>query len=85
MCGIAGIYNFRSQAPVLQTTLEHQTRVLAHRGPDAEGFYTDGPLGLGHRRLSILDLSDRGRQPMASPDGRYVLTYNNTFAKIGGR
>ena len=76
MCGIAGIYNFRSQAPVSQATLEHQTRVLIHRGPDAEGFYTDGPLGLGHRRLSILDLSDRGRQPMASPDGRYVLTYN---------
>jgi asparagine synthase (glutamine-hydrolysing) len=56
--------------------MQRMTRVLAHRGPDAEGLHCDGPLGLGHRRLSILDLSERGRQPMATRDGRYVITYN---------
>jgi asparagine synthase (glutamine-hydrolysing) len=76
MCGIAGIYNFRSQAPVDRSGLEQMTAILAHRGPDSGGLHLDGALGLGHRRLSILDLSERGRQPMATPDGRYVITYN---------
>jgi asparagine synthase (glutamine-hydrolysing) len=52
------------------------TAVLSHRGPDADGFHVDGPLGLGHRRLAIIDLSDRSRQPMASADGRYVIVFN---------
>lgn len=76
MCGVAGIYNFRSGAPVNQAAVERMTRIQSHRGPDAEGFYFDGALGLGHRRLSILDLSERGRQPMRSQDGRYVISYN---------
>lgn len=49
---------------------------LAHRGPDGEGIFLEHELGLGHRRLSVLDLSSAGRQPMASADGRYILTYN---------
>jgi asparagine synthase (glutamine-hydrolysing) len=49
---------------------------LAHRGPDDEGVFTDGPLGLAHRRLTILDTSRRGRQPMATPDGAVTITYN---------
>jgi len=76
MCGIVGIYNFRSRAPADRTAVENMTRTLVHRGPDAEGFYLNGALGLGHRRLSILDLSERGRQPMYTPDGRYVISYN---------
>jgi asparagine synthase (glutamine-hydrolysing) len=50
--------------------------VVAHRGPDDEGLFFDGLLGLGHRRLSILDLSERGRQPMLTPDSRYAIAYN---------
>ena len=52
------------------------TEAIAHRGPDGEGFYTDGCLGLGHRRLAIIDLSGAGHQPMMSQDGRYILSYN---------
>ena len=52
------------------------TDLIAHRGPDGEGHYRDGPVGLGHRRLSIIDLTDAARQPMTTRDGRYVLTYN---------
>src|SRR5439155_23518220 len=48
----------------------------AHRGPDGEGVHVDGPLGLGHRRLAILDLSKQGRQPMPCVDGRYWVTFN---------
>jgi len=52
------------------------TDAIAHRGPDGEGFYIDSFVGLGHRRLSIIDLSAAGHQPMATKDGNYVLTYN---------
>src|SRR5262245_28403342 len=76
MCGLAGIYNFHSLAPANQATVERMTRVLIHRGPDDEGFYFEHSLGLGHRRLSILDLSERGRQPMCTADGRFVIAYN---------
>jgi asparagine synthase (glutamine-hydrolysing) len=52
------------------------TDAVRHRGPDGEGYFVDGALGLGHRRLAILDLSPAGQQPMATADGRYVLSYN---------
>lgn len=52
------------------------TNLIAHRGPDGEGHVVEGSVGLGHRRLSILDLTDAARQPMATRDGRFVLTYN---------
>jgi asparagine synthase (glutamine-hydrolysing) len=76
MCGLAGMYNFRSLAPADRATVERMTRILIHRGPDDEGFYFQHALGLGHRRLSILDLSERGRQPMCTADGRFVIAYN---------
>ena len=76
MCGIAGIFNFRSNKPVTSSEVERMTEAMSHRGPDAEGLYIDGNFGLGHRRLSILDLSERGQQPMGSPDGRCIISYN---------
>lgn len=75
MCGIAGILNLDGE-PVAPVLLQRMTDALAHRGPDGEGSYIDGPLGLGHRRLAIIDLSPAGHQPMISTDHRYVLSYN---------
>lgn len=76
MCGIAGIYNFRTLAPANRQAVAGMNELLSHRGPDADGVFFCGPVGLGHRRLSILDLDERGRQPMETPDGRFVITYN---------
>ncbi len=77
MCGIAGIWN-RDGRPVEIETLRRFARSLAHRGPDGEGTFVDADacLGLGHRRLSILDRSANGDQPMRSLDGRYTIVYN---------
>lgn len=75
MCGIAGILHLDG-APASSAALKAMTDLIAHRGPDGEGHYCDGPVGLGHRRLSIIDLSDAASQPMATRDGRYVLTFN---------
>jgi len=75
VCGITGILHLRdgsSQADILQ----NMTRALAHRGPDGSGTWTEGPCGLGHTRLAILDLSDAGAQPMHSLDDRFILVYN---------
>lgn len=75
MCGIAGIFNMNGEhaSPV---TLRKMTDAIAHRGPDGEGFYNDGCVALGHRRLAIIDLSPAGHQPMISADGEVVLSYN---------
>ena len=75
MCGIAGLFH-TDGAPVSSVILKKMTDAIAHRGPDGEGQFVDGGLGLGHRRLSIIDLSSAGHQPMASDDGRYVIAYN---------
>jgi asparagine synthase (glutamine-hydrolysing) len=80
MCGIAGLYRPRWPFPIEESEqlIRSMTDCLAHRGPDAEGQWYD-PLGrciLGHRRLSIIDTSDAGRQPMVSNDGRFVITCN---------
>ncbi|MDP1569816.1 MAG: asparagine synthase (glutamine-hydrolyzing) [Vicinamibacterales bacterium] len=76
MCGIAGVVRFG--APVSDRHAAALLAALAHRGPDGEGVYTDAEGGalLVHRRLAIIAPGDSGRQPMASPDGRYWLTYN---------
>lgn len=75
MCGIAGLYG---SFPSLEENIKRITRTLSHRGPDAEGFYVDHEKGLalGHRRLSILDLTELGNQPFHSKCGRYVTVYN---------
>jgi asparagine synthase (glutamine-hydrolysing) len=76
MCGIAGIHRFRSGAPVDREDLETMAALLNHRGPDDEGFWLEGDVGLAHRRLAILDTSRLGRGPMATPDGDVLITYN---------
>ena len=75
MCGIAGILNLNG-APVSPVILRKMTDAIAHRGPDGEGHFVDGALGLGHRRLAIIDLSPAGHQPMATCSGSYVISYN---------
>jgi asparagine synthase (glutamine-hydrolysing) len=62
--------------PVTERLLKRMTDIIAHRGPDGEGHYTDGAVGLGHRRLAIIDLSAAGQQPMANAAGSVVITYN---------
>lgn len=75
MCGIAGLADLSGRGRVDEGLLARMTAVLAHRGPDGEGYHADGPVGLGHRRLAIIDLST-GAQPMASADGRLWITFN---------
>ncbi|MBE7555391.1 MAG: asparagine synthase (glutamine-hydrolyzing) [Anaerolineales bacterium] len=76
MCGISGVYCFDPKTPVRQSLLQRMTDLIAHRGPDDFGYYVDGNIGLGHRRLSIIDLSAAGHQPMSNEDGTVWITYN---------
>lgn len=75
MCGIAGRLNFDGQ-PVARQTIKRMTDVIAHRGPDGEGHYQKGAVGLGHRRLAIIDLTEAASQPMCCEDGTIWLVYN---------
>lgn len=75
MCGICGILDMHSN-PVSTEEMGRMTDTMAHRGPDGRGVFTEGPVGLGHRRLAIIDLSDAGSQPMASQNQRYHISYN---------
>ncbi|MHB8078498.1 MAG: asparagine synthase (glutamine-hydrolyzing) [Candidatus Krumholzibacteriia bacterium] len=76
MCGIAGALNLDGAPFADAELLARMTRALAHRGPDDEGMHRQGPVGLGQRRLSILDLSPAGHQPMLTADGGRALVYN---------
>lgn len=77
MCGIFGAFSNKQGHLLSETTLREITRLSTRRGPDDEGFWTDGVhCSLGFRRLAILDLSQNGHQPMESEDGRYVLVFN---------
>ncbi len=76
MCGVAGIYNYGDRTrPIDSALLSRMTDTLAHRGPDGRGIHIQGPIGLGHRRLAIVDRSAAGHQPMLSANG-CVLSYN---------
>ena len=75
MCGICGQYNFGSQTPVLRQHIEEMANALVHRGPDDEGYYVAGPLGLGFRRLSIIDLAG-GHQPMSDQEESVWVVFN---------
>ncbi len=76
MCGIAGLATPRMTVEELRVSVELMNSLQRHRGPDGKGVFVEPGIALGHRRLSILDLSDAGRQPMIDPTGRYVLTFN---------
>ena len=81
MCGIAGFLYRPEAGPepgAAAALVDRMTAALSHRGPDASGRWLDAETGvaLGHRRLSILELSEAGAQPFLSPSGRYVLSYN---------
>ncbi len=75
MCGIAGIWRFSGNRSD-PARLAAAAKSLSKRGPDDEGVWIEGAMGLAHRRLSVLDISTSGHQPMLSPDGRYVIVFN---------
>ncbi len=75
MCGICGQFNFQNQAPVRRADLEAMTKSIAHRGPDDDGYFIAGPLGLGFRRLSIIDLAG-GHQPMSDQEESVWVVFN---------
>lgn len=75
MCGICGQYNFSKQEPVRQETIRRMTSTMFHRGPDDEGYHLSGPLGLGFRRLSIIDLAG-GHQPMSDREKSVWIVFN---------
>jgi asparagine synthase (glutamine-hydrolysing) len=76
MCGINGILHLQSQKKVDERILTRMRDALEHRGPDDKGLFIENNIGLGHRRLSILDVSAAGHQPFLSENGRYVMVYN---------
>ncbi len=84
MCGIAGIFRAGGAAQNALVQVRAMSEALRHRGPDAQEFWSDLDAGiaLGHRRLSIIDLSPAGAQPMTSADGRYVIVYNGEFYNV---
>jgi asparagine synthase (glutamine-hydrolysing) len=75
MCGIAGILN-RGGGNVNQAVIQAMTDAMRHRGPDSAGFFVESPIGLGHRRLSIIDLSSAANQPFFDHSGRYAMVFN---------
>jgi asparagine synthase (glutamine-hydrolysing) len=75
MCGIAGIVRFSKDSQADAATMRQMCRAMVHRGPDDEGIYTDGPVGLGMRRLSIVDLAT-GHQPISNEDGSIWIVFN---------
>lgn len=75
MCGIVGIIRFEDKL-IKKEELQTMMQVIKHRGPDDEGMFIDGHVGLGHVRLSILDLSSAGKQPMTDATGRYTIVQN---------
>ena len=75
MCGIAGLINLDG-SPVSSANLKKMTDIISHRGPDGEGSWIENNVGIGHRRLAIIDLTSAGHQPMVTSDHRYVLSYN---------
>ena len=76
MCGIAGKLSFEQGRGVDPGLIQRMCEVLAHRGPDDAAIWCDGPIGLGHRRLSVIDLTDAGRQPMCNTDGSLWIVLN---------
>lgn len=82
MCGISGIIYREGKAEA--SLIARMTETLVHRGPDAGAFFEEGPVALGHRRLSVIDLSEAAGQPMHSHCGRYVMVYNGELYNYRG-
>jgi len=84
MCGFCGIIDLREGQEISQATLRRMTSILSHRGPDDEGIYIskNKKTGLGHRRLSIIDLSPAGHQPMSNEDGSIWITFNGSSTHV---
>src|SRR5438270_9204058 len=76
MCGIAGVFHFESDRAVDELLLDRSTDVLAHRGPDGRGTHIEGSVGLGHRRLAIIDTSEAAAQPLSNEDGSIWIVFN---------
>ncbi|HTI11054.1 MAG TPA: asparagine synthase (glutamine-hydrolyzing) [Puia sp.] len=86
MCGIAGIIEFRKDTAE-DGLIRRMTDAMSHRGPDSDGFYNDKGISLGHRRLSIIDLSSAANQPFIDNSGRYVMVFNGemyNYAEVKG-
>ena len=77
MCGIAG---YISEKKPTKKIIKAMTDRIAHRGPDGEGFYLDDNIALGHRRLSIIDLSEKGVQPIYNEDESMVIIFNDSHS-----
>ncbi|MFZ1806688.1 MAG: asparagine synthetase B, partial [Cyclobacteriaceae bacterium] len=76
MCGITGVFAFNLVGKFNMINVTAATQALVKRGPDFQDIYTDGFVGLGHRRLSIIDTSDAGNQPMWDESKRYCIIFN---------
>ena len=76
MCGIVGLFETRGRRPIDRALLQRMTDALEHRGPDDAGYHLAPGIGFGHRRLSIIDLSPLGHQPLFNEDGSVCVTYN---------
>src|SRR5215468_8314372 len=83
MCGIVGIVKLDPDDTVDEVRVKRMRDVLRHRGPDGEGLWLDGPVGLGHRRLSIVDVA-AGHQPMANEDETVWIAYNGEIFNHAG-
>lgn len=83
MCGIVGKLAYNQPAPVAPELIRRMVASIRHRGPDDEGAYTDGPVGLGACRLAIIDLSPQGHQPMTNEDGSIWLVFNGEIYNFG--
>ncbi len=86
MCGITGVFSYhKSSVEISESVLDRMTEVIQHRGPDDDGIYLnpDRSLGFGFRRLSIIDLSEAGHQPMTSSDGKVTIVFNGEVYNHG--
>ena len=82
MCGIAGIYNLNNR-PVEYSIIRAMIDIIQHRGPDSEGIWIDKNIGLGHKRLAIIDLNRSADQPMHSPNSDIHITFNGEISIVG--